>query len=78
MKAKRSAIPDRRITYWDLFGWEVVDDQYQREKMFAENVRRLHASIYLTRSRNSIGGVAEQAHQAGVGGALREKREVIS
>lgn len=66
INAKRSEIPDRRITFWDLFGSDLIEDEYLREKILAENISKLSPSYYLKSQRRSIVGITENFLAGGV------------
>ena len=64
MDAKRSEIPDRRITYWDLFGSEMIDDEYEQDKILAENISKLCLENFFKRSELRMVSATEGAMRA--------------
>lgn len=57
----------RTITYWDLFGTDdILDSEYLREKMIAENLRKISLTHLFKRSfdQEDIVTVAKQALSA--------------
>lgn len=52
LRSKRAQLrEDRRITFWDLFGSEdIQESDYLREKMVAENLRKISLTQLFKRS----------------------------
>ncbi|XP_067933203.1 transient receptor potential cation channel subfamily V member 3-like [Watersipora subatra] len=70
IKAKRTQIKeDRRVTYYDLFGNDdILDSEYLREKMVADNLRNISLNHLFKRSfeQDNLLTVAQQALSAKV------------
>lgn len=65
IKAQRKQLKvDRRITFWDLFGTDdILDSEYLKEKMIAENLRKISLTHLFSRSfdQDNLVSIAQQA-----------------